>query len=336
MPRQLELEIGNLLCKFGEKLVLNDLLTPVVVPAFFADTTRSYRDTSYFFTRQKFSYLKPGDIDTLALTCRFVKNTVLRRHQIFDSNKGIVQSEDSMESAPSSIAILLLSTHRLLYVREVPNAPSMNQFASTFKFLLRNSVMNYHNSLYSQAEAGLKPISMRAIKAQIPIPEVSVIPLVSRESLKTFVDRFEILKNLKVQLAPTNNELDNEDFFKNLRKRKEEVGSTTTVVVHRNNAGLNKQGCLEHVEAAKQGNAFVEMRGVDAQGDELVGTNSEFSVKALLPKETKAMSKNIEQAIDKYFELLGSEVITVGKAADNKKQQLAEIHNEHMKGQNDE
>jgi hypothetical protein len=324
MPRELELEVGNFVCKFGEKLVLVDLLDEVVLPAFFADTTREYRDTEYFFTERQFAYLRKGDADSLALICRFVKNTILRRHQIYSETEGIVHDEQSLPSAPSAVAVLLLKTHRLLYVREVPSAPSMHQYASTFKYLMRNAVFEHRNSIYELRRDSGERVSRTQVKQLIPVPDVHVVPLVSRESLEAFIKRFEKLTSLKVELATTNSELDNEDFFKNLRKRKDEVGSATTIVQHRNPTGLNKKGCTEHVEAAKQGNAYVEMRGVDKNGADLVGNNDNFSIRATLPEHPQSVKRTANASVDKYFELLADKVITIGDFTDDQVQKITE------------
>ena len=133
MARKLELEVANFVVRFESKYVLNDLLDEVVLPAFFSGKTREYKETTYFFHEPEFKYLEKGNIDSLALVCRLVKDTVLRRHQIYTRNRGIVPDEYEIKSAPSAIATLLLKSHRLLYVREVPNAPSAKQFGNTVK-----------------------------------------------------------------------------------------------------------------------------------------------------------------------------------------------------------
>lgn len=88
MEKALELEIANLIVRFGNKFVLNDLLSEVVLPAFFSNTLREYGETAYFFHEPEFKYLEKDNIDSLALICRFVKDTVLRRHQIYSPTDG--------------------------------------------------------------------------------------------------------------------------------------------------------------------------------------------------------------------------------------------------------
>lgn len=332
MSRPPELEVANFVCRFGDRFVLNDLLENVVLPAFFTEARREYRDTSYFFTQRQFTYLRDNDIESLALVCRFIKKTVLRRHQIFTEDDGIVPDEQSMDSAPSSIAVLLLKTHRLLFVREVPNAPSVHQFGSTFKYFVKHAVMDYRNSAYEQRRDSGTRVFKKHLKEEFPIPDIHVVPIVSNESLREFIARFETLRTLKVRVAATNQEIDNEEFFRSLRGSRREVGSQTTAVQHHNPNGLDKNGCLTHVEAAKQGNVFVELRGVDENGDKLTGDNDKFSVRAALPPLAESVGDRAIQATDKYFALLDDEVVSVGEPERDYSQQLEASHRQFHEG----
>lgn len=313
MARDLELEVANFVCRFTDTLMLVDLLDEVVLPAFFSDSRRTYAQTDYFFTTPRFEYLNKSDPASLALTCRFIKDTVLKRHQYYTPEDGIVPDEQSLQSAPSAIAALLLANHRLLYVREVPSAPSLTQFGSTFRYFMRNAVMAYRSSLFEQGrQSGERP-TKKKLAEQVPVPDISVVPVVSSESLKDFVDRFETLSAVKIEIAPTNNELDNGPLFAKLRDSKKQVGAAKTVVMHKNPEGLNKTGIVKHLEAAKQGNALVEMRGTDKQGDELTGNNEHFSVRANLGMAEAPIEQTTRAAFGKYEELVGNQVIDLGK-----------------------
>jgi len=332
MARPLEVEVANFICRFGDAVLL-DLLDEVVLPAFFSDEIRTYMETEYFFTDQSFRYLTKNDVSSLALCCRIVKNTIIRRHQVYRKEKGIVPAPQSLESAPSAVAVLLLQSHRLLYVREVPSAPSMTVFGSTFSKFMKSTVMAYRQSLYEERKkAGKKP-KKKDINVEIQIPDVSVVPVVNNESLKEFVARFDVLNSLKIEVAPTNNELDNEDFFKSLRLRKTEVGSTRTVVQHANANGLDKKGCLKQVQAAKQGNVLIEMKGKDDSGDELKGNNEAFSVRANLPTTSSDVEKCADAAFAKYSELVESEVVQVGKPVDDYSEKLKASFKKHSQVQ---
>ncbi len=95
MNRPLELEVANFICRFGDKFVLNDLLDEVVLPAFFNSPPRKYGATQFFFAEQEFAYLRRNDVSSLALRCRFIMSTVLRRHQVYLPGKGLRADEKS-------------------------------------------------------------------------------------------------------------------------------------------------------------------------------------------------------------------------------------------------
>ena len=313
MARKLELEVANFICRFGDKYVLNDLLEEIVLPSFFADTRRSIKGTDYFFIDQKMLYLDENEsIESLALCCRLVKNTTLKRHQIYTPNEGIVSSERTLKSAPSSIAVLLLHSHRLLFVREVPGAPSIHQFGTTFKHRMRDEVLNLQAALYDKYRTSGEKVTRKKIKKLFPVPDVDVTPLTSSEALRTFIDRFAVLTTLKVGLAPTNNELDNEEFFEDAREAQELVGGVKTILTHTNPKGLDKEGCIEHVEAAKQGNLQVEMRGKDQHGDDIKGDNSDFSVRASLGTSEVRFDDGVINAYNRYQNLKEEEVVSEG------------------------
>ena len=210
----------------------------------------------------------------------------------------------------------------------------MTVFGSTFSNFMKPKVMSYRQALYEdQKRAGKKP-KKKDINEEIQVPDVSVVPVVNNESLKDFVARFDVLNSLKIEVAPTNNELDNEDFFKSLRTRKTEVGSTRTVVQHANAKGLDKQGCLKQVQAAKQGNLLIEMRGVDDRGDELKGDNEAFSVRANLSTTSTNVQQCADAAFTKYKELMASEVVQVGKPVDDYTEKLRASFKKHSQAKN--
>ena len=193
MARQLEVEVANFVCRFGD-LVLLDLLDEVVLPAFTSDAHRKQKETDYFFMNQEFRYLEKNDVSSLALCCRLVKNTMIRRHQIYSREEGIIPDEKALESAPSAVAILLLQSHRLLYVREVPSAPSMTQFGSTFAHFMKPQVMAYRDAVFQQRKKNNKSLKKRLINHEIPFPDLSIVPVVSSESLKDFMNRFKFVR----------------------------------------------------------------------------------------------------------------------------------------------
>ena len=201
---------------------------------------------------------------------------------------------------------------------------------------MKTQVMNYRQTIYDERKnAGERP-KKKEISEAVEVPDVSVVPVVNNESLKDFVARFDVLNSLKIEVAPTNNELDNEDFFKSLRLRKSEVGSNRTVIQHANTKGLDKQGCLKQVQAAKQGNVLIEMKGTDESGDELKGNNEAFSVRANLSTASTNVQKCADAAYSRYGDLIKSEVVQVGEPLEDYSEKLKASFKKHSQARKHE
>jgi hypothetical protein len=191
---------------------------------------------------------------------------------------------------------------------------------------MRDKVMQFHSSEYDRRRADEK-ITKKQLKEELPIPDVHVTPITSKEALRTFIKRFESLTTLKVEIAPTNNELDNEEFFEDARGAQEQVGSSKTTLTHHHAKGLDKKGVLGHVEAAKQGNLRVQMSGKDKNGDDLKGNNEDFSVKASLGTTEVGFDEGLEKSYSRYKDLKDAKVVTEGKQLHDYAEKLREAFN---------
>ncbi len=86
------IEFGNYTLKFGEEKVLLDFAKQIVEPSFESQRyLRKIKDKGeYFFLDTQLVRLSsPHRLDTVAITGRIVKNTKIKRDQIFKSG-GIV------------------------------------------------------------------------------------------------------------------------------------------------------------------------------------------------------------------------------------------------------
>jgi len=154
-----KLEFANFTCKFGEHLKLLDLYKEVVHPSFIeGNFLRSLRGTDYFFIDTqlvKVRNYKSGAED-LVLAGRLVKNTKLKREQIFRQGQGIIEDKDELESAPTSFFVLTLNNHRLLYMREVAGAPDVKTFQATCQKFLRDRHRVFIDKKYEDNELDRK------------------------------------------------------------------------------------------------------------------------------------------------------------------------------------
>jgi hypothetical protein len=217
MVRQLYLEIANFICRFGDTKVMADLFDEVILPAYESEARRQRRGTSFFFLDVDDVLLNPSHANSRAIVGRFVKETELHREQIFDPSLGqLVTDEKSLATAPSSIFVLLHDTHRLLYLREQSDSPTIAQFASTSRAFIRRMHLNYINGQFGELKIVAPGIrkTKKTLLTEIPVPDVDVVPIFSSESLATFVNRYKALQVMRISIAETNNEIDNADFFR--------------------------------------------------------------------------------------------------------------------------
>jgi hypothetical protein len=146
------------------------------------------------------------------------------------------------------------------------------------------------------------------------VPEVEVVPMFSSQTLAEFVLRYRELRKMRIWLAETNSEIDNLEFFRELRELKNQTGSTKTSMEHSNPRGLTKSAVVEQLGAASQGNAFIRMDGVDDNGDILTGDNSHFNLR--VPVERNEVEQNPARAgqhlREKFNELVDKGIVQVG------------------------
>ena len=111
------MEVANFSCKsvLGD-LELLDIFNDYVFPAMSnkeVPGSKNSETLSYKFIDLQFLKIEKE----LLLVGRLVKNLNLQRQQILEGDS-LVQSYETMESAPSSFFVLILNTHKLLWVRE--------------------------------------------------------------------------------------------------------------------------------------------------------------------------------------------------------------------------
>jgi hypothetical protein len=297
---------ANFICHFGDHELL-DLLVEVILPAFLENHKRTYKDTKYFFHQVEVLNLDGGKFEP-AICGRFVKDMIVRSEQRFDPVSGeLERSAGSLETAPSAVFVLLLTSHKLLYLHETAAAPGLESFRSTTEAFLRDSRAAFIDRQYKRAKAGeeVEPILAHALqllaieagevesdnhgtltktrlRELIPPPTLEVVPLANEDTLRDFVNRFKILQSATVRLLKRNAELDNDDFFESVRSKGKKAGAETATITYKNVEGLAKAGVVGQLEAALSGNAEIKLEGQDQLGQKLRGSNEEFKVVASL------------------------------------------------------
>lgn len=309
--KSLSMEMGNLICRFGRDKVLLDMVNEIVLPCFFDDKlVRSYSKTSYFFHEVSPVLLNDDAEDSVVgIAGRFIKDTTLEREQIFEEGKGLVKDVGSMRSSPSAIFLLILNTHRLIYVKETRDAPSKESFRATLLSFLRDKHKEYIDAEYERLNAVrvedtyIERVTKKDLHEATPKPTLELIPLTSEDSIEEFVRKYSILKTIEISLSDRNDENDNDPFFEEMQKRKDAIGSIKTLVKHNNPKGLDKDEAISEItEATEQGNQNVKLAGIDNDGDILRGNNENFQLRKPLDDLS---SKPANAANDLYKSFAG-------------------------------
>jgi hypothetical protein len=287
MSKQQYLEVANFILRFGEDLKMLDLMEEVVLPAFVNGAERSYRETRYMFIDVKLATFPFKDKNYPVILGRFVKATKLRRNQVFDAErKGLVKSEVTLDTAPSSIFVLVLEGHRLLFVREHNDSPGLDAFRTTVSKFVTTTYYNYLDKMYDDTKTGApaegKKVTRKSLELDIPRPTLDLIEVSAEQELRQFVGRYKTLKDVKVSLVQTNDEVDNDDFFRQMRAQKDKIGSDKTTLQHHRKDGLDKAEAVEQLQSALNGTAHIRLEGTSNDGERLVGNNDQFKIKVPL------------------------------------------------------
>lgn len=303
------IEMANLVCRFGSEVLL-DHFDDIVYPSLTdTDLVRTYGETSYFFEKVELVHLESTDeSEVVGVVGRFIKDTKLRREQIYVQGQGLKHAPRSMQSSPSSLFLLVLNSHRLVYLKETVDAPTKDAFRSTLLSFLRKKHSQVLKAMLAEVdEHELDREDAREAKDRLreglARPTLELIPLTSEESIEEFIRAYEVLKQIKISLAERNDESDLNGFFDQMQQIKDDVGSTDTALVHRSKLGLDKDAAVQQVTAATaQGNQKVTLRGLDEGGETIIGNNEKFQLKA--PVED--ISENPSEAGYQMYESFGA------------------------------
>jgi hypothetical protein len=281
---------ANFICRFGDDKVLLDYAYEIVIPAFTRDTfIRSYGTTHYHLYEVELITLdEKTRPPVIALTGRFIKDTELRRYQIFDDKRGLVRDERSMRSAPSAFFVLILNNHRMAYFPETPHAPDLRAFEATVRHFLIKRHQQFIDELYEQAQHEVevgereRKATKKALREEHPRPTLEVIPLTGEDSIEQFVRRYDMLKQIDFRLVRPNDDIDAGELFGDIRKLSENLNANRTKVTAANSdEGLDLDNAIETItEATATGNQDVTLNGVDHEGNKLSGNNHNFQVSA--------------------------------------------------------
>ncbi|WP_146093791.1 hypothetical protein [Xanthomonas arboricola] len=282
-----------------------DHFEEIVYPAFFDQRIREYGSTKYFFSEVNLVYLGEDDQarPLVGIAGRFIKDGEISREQIY-KNGVLVKNSRKMQSSPSSIFLLILHNHRLVYVREMAGAPDKASFRSTLLTFLKSARDENIKARFEEVDNEYSTRKDRREKKdeiydEYQVPSLQVIPLASHGSVVDFIEKYDVLRQVKITYRATNDENPMGDFFTLLKASKEALGSDKAVVVQEAKKGLDKSEAASQITAAAgQGINSVDLRGTDDAGDTLVGNNDSFQLK----KPIEGLSSDPAEAAEALFE----------------------------------
>lgn len=302
--RQNVLSFANFVLRFGDEKTLLDYAQSILIPAFTDDTlVKSYKTTSFYFYETRLEALNEDKSDPIiALTGRFIKDTELRREQIFHPQKGLIKDDASIRSCPSVYFVLILNNHRLIFLPETKNAPGFGVFKNTALDFIRKKHNQYIEKLQENEnlESEKKPTKKSLIEDN-PRPTLEVLPVIASDAMEEFVNRYSILKQIDFRLIRPNEEIDTKSVLSDVKKHfGEDLNASNTTVTTKNPKGLDKDAARKKlVEASDSDNREITLKGIDNSGNELKGDNDAFKVETpvnTVPAERKSLNQVIFQA----------------------------------------
>jgi hypothetical protein len=283
------------------------LAKEVVLPAFLSDLKRSFADSTYFFHGVKLLDLGTTNSPELAVAGRFVKTTKVFRDQIYQSGR-IVKDHKELESAPTSFFVLLLSNHKLLYIRENSGSPFLSTFAATIENFLKKMHKEWIDSVYEAKAKTKEKVTKAKLHAEWPSPTLDIVELSTETEIKKFVKKFKVINTVEIQLVNTNHEIDNSGLFRDLRSVKDNIDADrlTVKTEKAGDTGLNKSQVTRFISPpAEDANSRITIKGIDLCGEKMDAKNDHFKVAIpvkKLPSDVPTATERLVEAMKRHIE----------------------------------
>ncbi len=265
-----------------------DCFLDYIYPAVTRGYVREYGDSTMFFYDTKVIQIRSDEENPLFLYGKFVKDTFIRREQVYVDGK-LLQDKDVFQNSPSSIFIISLSDHRMFYIKEHRDSPNIDSFKSTMESIVNKHIKRIIDDEYSRLmelnseypDRVKKPVKSK-IEKNYPYMELDIIQLSSDANLEQFINEFKSIDRLSLALVMPNDETDPNDFFRSWRITKNKLNGAKSKI------DFTKKGqSLPHSEvidiakdALNDGNIIINITGKDDKNDKINGTHESFKLTA--------------------------------------------------------
>lgn len=305
------MEIANLTCKsISGKEELLDVFLDYFYNAMLTQEVKGSKNSETH--KYKFIDLEITTINNeLVLLGRLVKCLNIQREQILEG-KTIVKSYDEMASAPTSFFVLILSNHKLLWVREVSRAPMLRDLKyALLKAVNQERELLISNKINQLIECGDDEY-MAGKKAYDKYPklEIEITPLGNNASIRECLNDFAEIYNFNVMALKRNNELgsDYNDLLRNLSSSQENMqAKNVSVNIHGDKKHpLVKEQAINLAQTASDGNYKYKISGIDTNNNPITKDQNSFSLTAKISYSENVVSKfsNALNMIKKYFNIV--------------------------------
>ncbi|MBK7022379.1 MAG: hypothetical protein IPH41_02350 [Sulfuritalea sp.] len=328
------INFANFICRFGNEKVLLDLAEEVIFPAFLSTRERRYGDSRLFFTETALVNLGTSANPELLLVGRMIHDTILTREQVMQNGK-LIRDRAKMPSAPSALFALVLDTHKLLYLPETRQAPSLTTFRATAARFIKDAHLEFARRRATEIKAGGVKTNRAKVLKEYPLPTVEVVPLSSDTSLKQFLDQFKTLHQVRIDLIKPNDEIDSAGLLKKMREAGNALGATDSALIYRT-SGAEKS--LSHAKALKglkpivsEGNAKVTLSGKDRHGDTLTGNNESFKMGIPIADVSTNPREAARDLYDAFREKVNDGLLKVQAVGQNVHEKIKKLANQAAK-----
>lgn len=315
------IEFANFVCKFKDDVNFLDRFDEVIAPAFASKKReRQYADTKYFFDDTMVTDITFGDVTQRVLRGRIIKDTFLKREQDYIDGK-LIYDPKELHSCPSSYFVVILENHRLIYMSETSDAPNIGAFQTTCAKFINDANDEYiraerdFNHHQHRVNKHIKRKTLGEIEDELGMATVRVTPLTMPGALAEQLESFSVIRSLSIRILPTNNEeLNNDDFFKELDSNARILNSKPKVSYgKKDDSGLDDNGVAEHAEAAtKLGNAGFQINGLGPSKEKLKITENDVGVKLQIagqPPESDVEKAKI--GLTEFSKAVAEEIVAV-------------------------
>ncbi|WP_255989713.1 hypothetical protein [Chitinolyticbacter albus] len=331
---QKKVEFANFILHVGELKFL-DVFHQIVYAAFFERWGRKYGNSTYML--HKCSLVNVGrDEFEPAIVGRIIKDERIIRHQRFEEGE-LIDDPAELANCPSSLFALLLKSHRLMFLREMPGAPGVDAFRTTVENFLKRSWKTFLKEEFDKGSVGLDRASKAELRKRLedfyPKPELKVIPLVSdNDDIERFLGRYHKIETIGLKIIKPNDENDSSILFREMRRNQAVLGDSSGKVVFQNSAGLDKEGARNVVSSAiEDQNVEFTIVGQDQGGGRLSVQNDDAKYTVPLGVEIVHPIQAARAMFQKFKALLEARIFRPPSIVDleqveEKIEQIAEIY----------